>query len=99
MILDIDDFKMVNDQYGHQKGDDVLKKLGIILNNSRRDLDICARYGGEEFAIVLSRINSNEARIISERLRAKVENYFKNEIKITISIGISNCPESSISFK
>ncbi len=96
MILDIDNFKNVNDQYGHQKGDDILKKLGAILNDSRRDLDICARYGGEEFAFVLPHTNSNEAKIISERLRKKVEDYFQDDIKITISIGVSNCPESSI---
>ena len=96
MILDIDDFKIVNDQYGHQKGDDVLKKIGIILNNSRRDLDICARYGGEEFAIVLPHTNINEAKLISERLRDRVEDYFQNDTKITISIGVSNCPKSSI---
>jgi diguanylate cyclase (GGDEF)-like protein len=99
MILDIDDFKKINDKYGHQKGDDILKKLGTILNNSRRDLDICARYGGEEFAIVLPHTDSNEAGMISERLRKKIEDYFKNENKITISIGVSNCPVSSISLE
>ncbi len=96
VILDIDDFKKVNDQYGHQKGDDILKKLGTVLNNSRRDLDICARYGGEEFAIVLPHTNSNEAGIIAERLRKKVEDHFQNDIKITISMGVSNCPDSSM---
>jgi diguanylate cyclase (GGDEF)-like protein len=96
MILDIDDFKQVNDQYGHQKGDDVLIKLAAILNNSRRDLDICARYGGEEFAIILPHTDNDEAKIISERLRKKIEDYFQKDIKITISIGVANCPKSSI---
>jgi diguanylate cyclase (GGDEF)-like protein len=95
IILDIDDFKKINDKNGHQKGDDILRKLGTILNSSRRDLDICARYGGEEFAIVLPHTNCKEAKIISERLRKKVENHFQNEMKITISMGVSNCPESS----
>lgn len=95
-ILDIDDFKKVNDQYGHPKGDEILIKLAIVLNNARRDLDICARYGGEEFAIILPHTNSNEAKSISERVRNKVEDHFKNDIKITISMGVSNCPESSI---
>jgi diguanylate cyclase (GGDEF)-like protein len=94
-ILDIDDFKKVNDRYGHQKGDEVLRKLGIILNSTRRDLDICARYGGEEFAFVLPHTDGNAAKIIAERLRKKVEEYFQNDFKITISVGISNCPESS----
>ena len=96
VILDIDDFKKVNDQYASQKGDDILTKLGAILNNSRSDLDICARYGVEEFAIILPHTNSNEAEMISERIRKKVENYFQTNIKLTISIGVSNCPESSI---
>ena len=96
IILDIDDFKKINDQFGHQKGDEILLKLGKILNNSRRDLDVCARYGGEEFAIILPHTNSNEAKFISERIRTKVENYFLNNIKLTISLGISNCPESAI---
>lgn len=95
IIFDIDDFKKVNDKYGHQKGDDVLKQLGNILNNSRRDLDICARYGGEEFAIILPHTNGNEAKMIAERIREKVEKFFQNDIKITLSIGISNCPKSS----
>jgi diguanylate cyclase (GGDEF)-like protein len=99
VILDIDNFKKVNDKNGHQKGDDVLKKLGTILNNSRRDLDICARYGGEEFAIVLPHTNGKEAKMISERLRKKVEEYFQNDVKITISMGVSNCPDSSIILK
>jgi diguanylate cyclase (GGDEF)-like protein len=96
IILDIDDFKKVNDLYGHQKGDEILRKLGIILDGARRDLDICARYGGEEFAIILPHTNSNEAKKIAERIRKKVEDYFQNDIKITISLGVSNCPESSI---
>ncbi len=94
-ILDIDDFKNVNDRYGHQKGDDVLRKLGAVLNASRRDLDTCARYGGEEFAILLPHTNSNDAMTISERLRKKVEDCFHDDVKLTISIGVSNCPESS----
>ncbi len=96
IILDIDDFKKVNDQYGHQKGDAILRKLGIVLDGARRDLDICARYGGEEFAIILPHTNGNEAKKIAERIRKKVEDYFQNDIKITISMGVSNCPESSI---
>ena len=99
ILLDIDDFKKINDTYGHQKGDEILFKVANILNDSRRDLDICARYGGEEFAIVLPHTKSNEARLIAERIRRKVENYFQNGCKLTISIGISNCPNSSIILK
>ncbi len=94
IMLDIDDFKNVNDIYGHLKGDKVLFELANILANSRRDLDICARYGGEEFAIILPHTNGNEAKVISERLREKIKHFFKKDIKITVSIGISNCPKS-----
>jgi diguanylate cyclase (GGDEF)-like protein len=94
-ILDIDDFKKVNDEYGHQKGDEVLIKLGTILNNTRRDLDICARYGGDEFALVLPHTNGHEAMTISERIRKRINDGFKGDIKITISMGVSSCPDSS----
>ncbi|MBN2041490.1 MAG: GGDEF domain-containing protein [Spirochaetes bacterium] len=96
IILDIDDFKKINDQYGHQKGDEILQKLGIILDGARRDLDICARYGGEEFAIILPHTSSSEAGMIAERIRKNVEDHFRIDIGITISIGISTCPDSSI---
>jgi len=99
VILDIDDFKKVNDQFGHQKGDEVLLKLGSILDKSKRELDICARYGGEEFALILPHTDSNEAIIISERIRKKIEHYFQKDIKITISIGLTNCPDSSATIK
>lgn len=99
IMLDIDDFKRVNDLFGHLKGDEVLSEFGQILLNSRRDLDICARYGGEEFAIILPHTNGEEAKIISERIREKVKYVFRKEIKITVSIGISNCPKSGMTLK
>lgn len=99
IMLDIDDLKKINDRYGHQKGDEVLRKFGLILKNSRQDLDICARYGGDEFTIILPHTHINVARIIAERLRRKVEDSFKNKVKITISIGVSNCPDDSTTLK
>ena len=77
IILDIDDFKKINDKYGHQKGDEALLQIGIILNNSKRDLDICARYGGEEFAVILPHTDVKEAKITSERIRKKIQNFLK----------------------
>ena len=95
LIFDIDDFKHVNDKYGHQKGDRILMDFGSVFRNSKRDLDICARYGGEEFVIVLPHTDIAEAEIIAERYRSVIENKYKNNIGVTTSIGISNCPKSS----
>lgn len=99
MIFDIDNFKKINDQYGHLKGDEILRRLGNILNRSRRDLDICARYGGEEFAIILPHTDCSEALAIAERVRKEIEEYFQNDLKVTVSIGVSNCPDSSVALK
>jgi diguanylate cyclase (GGDEF)-like protein len=95
IFIDIDDFKKVNDVYGHQKGDEVLVELSSIISKSLRDLDICARYGGEEFIIILPHTDINSAEEIAERIRRKVEKYYSKDLKITISIGLANCPASA----
>jgi diguanylate cyclase (GGDEF)-like protein len=99
LLIDLDDFKRVNDIYGHQKGDLVLSQLSGLLNKSSRDLDICARYGGEEFMIVLPHTDSNQAKEIAERIRISVEEYFLKDLNLTISIGLSNCPDSALTRK
>ncbi len=95
VIMDIDDLKRINDEHGHQKGDAVLIKLGGILNTSRRDLDICARYGGDELALVLPHTNGMKAMTISERIRKRINDCFRHDLAITISMGVSSCPDSS----
>ncbi len=95
VMMDIDDFKKVNDSFGHQKGDEILNQIGTLMETSKRELDICARYGGEEFMMLLPHTSSKEAHPIAERLRATVEDFFKSGCKLTISIGVSNCPENS----
>lgn len=99
LLLDIDNFKQINDKFGHQKGDEVLIKLGILLDKSKRELDIYGRYGGEEFICVLPHTDLNEAKKIAERLRIVIEDSFKKEYGLTISIGVSNCPKSSKTIK
>ncbi len=96
IILDIDDFKKVNDCFGHSRGDEILTRLGALLSKSKRDLDVCARYGGEEFAIILPYTKSREAVKISERIRKLVEAYFTSDCGVTISLGVSNCPKSAV---
>lgn len=96
LMLDIDDFKYVNDHYGHLVGDIVLQQIASILKSSIRDIDICGRYGGEEFVVVLVRATHKAACEIAERIRAKIaKNVFyidvvdKTPVSVTISCGIS----------
>lgn len=94
---DIDDFKKTNDRYGHQRGDEVLRLIGAIFNSNARDTDIAARYGGEELAIILPETEMNSAYKLAERMRILVYEEFKNDISITISLGVANCPRHAAS--
>lgn len=90
LLIDIDYFKEVNDQYGHQKGDLVIKKISKLMNEYSRKTDICARWGGEEFIILATNTNLMGAWELAETLRQVVEkNNFEIKIPLTISIGIS----------
>lgn len=89
MMLDIDKFKKVNDSYGHQFGDYVLKTVSNILLNTISSKGYVGRFGGEEFIIILPEIEVNCAYIMGEKIRNKIEKYkFKNDYKLTINIGI-----------
>ncbi|MFA5520070.1 MAG: diguanylate cyclase [Spirochaetota bacterium] len=92
IMADLDNFKNINDNYGHQAGDIILKNIAKIIHDNIRSFDIAARYGGEEFAIILTDTNVDAAYQIAERLRKKVENtVFPGAaipLKVTISIGI-----------
>ncbi|HYE11749.1 MAG TPA: diguanylate cyclase [Patescibacteria group bacterium] len=97
LFIDIDFFKKVNDTYGHKEGDLVLKKLGEILINTCRSMDIVSRNGGEEFSVILIDSPPNRAFEIAERIRRTVENVQieltdNSYINITVSIGISSYP-------
>ncbi len=70
-LIDIDDFKKVNDNFGHQKGDEVLSKIGKILNDSIRQMDFAARYGGEELSIVMPNTKLEQGYKIANRVRKK----------------------------
>jgi len=97
LMMDIDFFKKLNDSYGHAFGDIVLKKVASILISSLRLEDLAARYGGEEFVIILKKMSLEDAKLIAERIRERIESLEfiykekgKNEIvKTTISIGIA----------
>lgn len=99
LIIDIDYFKKINDTYGHQNGDRILKKMAQILKANIRDGDFVARYGGEEFAIILKNCNEKEAYKASEKLRKKVEKYNwsinNKRINVSVSIGIACFPHQA----
>jgi diguanylate cyclase len=93
IMLDIDNFKVVNDTYGHPAGDEVIKILAEIIKKTTRETDIPGRYGGEEFAIILPDTPVANVEFVAERIRRLVEKctvvYDEIDIKFTISIGIA----------
>lgn len=93
IMFDIDHFKMVNDTYGHQAGDEVIKDTCLILRNAKRISDIAGRYGGEEFVVTLMDTDTEGAKILCERLRREIEQrevvHNGQSIKWTISLGIA----------
>src|SRR5216683_219360 len=97
LMVDLDHFKGVNDSYGHLQGDAVLAELASIISTGARESDVCARYGGEEFALILHETNDAGARILAERIRAKVAAHtFPGGLKLTISIGVAATAEPAI---
>ncbi len=98
MIIDIDDFKKLNDNFGHQNGDIVLQELANVLKDSSREIDYVCRYGGEEFSIILTQTGKEQAYVISERIRERIAQYtfpkislFEN-LKVSVSIGLATFP-------
>ncbi|MFU8785603.1 MAG: GGDEF domain-containing protein [Candidatus Izemoplasmataceae bacterium] len=93
LLVDIDHFKTINDNYGHDVGDEILKELSEIFKSRVRESDTVARWGGEEFMFLLSHTTPEGARILADRIRVMVQNnVFKVhglELMITISIGIT----------
>ena len=99
IMVDIDWFKKLNDTYGHENGNIVLKELSRIIKRCVRDVDIFARYGGEEFVIILPQTAAVEATIIGDRIREQVERTVIEagttvKLKITVSVGVSSFPEN-----
>ena len=96
VIMDIDDFKKVNDTYGHLVGDQTLRELANVISTTIRKIDIAARYGGEEFALILPETSINDAKVIVKRLKeniSKIRIEAKNGVVTpTVSIGIADFP-------
>lgn len=92
MMCDIDDFKTINDQYGHDKGDEIIKSIGTIFKSGMRKQDSLARWGGEEYLFLLPETNGNQAMQLAEKLRREVlkEAYTQDDkiFSITVSVGL-----------
>ncbi len=98
IYADLDDFKTVNDRYGHQAGDDVLRAFAEILRKSVREIDVPARYGGEEFAVLLPQTDVLGAERLAERIRAdlaarQVDTRFSAPLAVTASFGVAAFPD------
>jgi two-component system cell cycle response regulator len=95
MILDIDYFKSINDNYGHDAGDDVLREFAVRVRKSIRGIDLACRYGGEEFVIVMPETDLHVAGMVAERLRRSIAgepfavHKGTKRIEVTISIGLT----------
>ncbi|MGA1862633.1 diguanylate cyclase [Deferribacter thermophilus] len=98
IMLDIDDFKKVNDNFGHQVGDNVLRYISTVIKNNIRKVDIPFRYGGEEFLVILPHTNLDQALVVANRICKELnETLFKIKglsLKITASIGVTEARDS-----
>jgi len=103
LMIDIDNFKSLNDTFGHKSGDIVLQRLADLLKNSSREIDYVCRYGGEEFSVILPQTSKERGVEIAERLRQKIVQFEfaeprpNEKLHITVSIGLATYPEHTTS--
>jgi diguanylate cyclase (GGDEF)-like protein len=99
MMIDLDNFRALNEHFGHAVGDHMLKYFSQVIADTIRPSDIPARYGGEEFLVILPETDKEEARAVAERLRTRISLYpfrvdsRKEEVLFTVSIGVTTYPE------
>jgi two-component system cell cycle response regulator len=100
MVLDIDFFKSINDTYGHDAGDDVLREFAMRIKKSIRGIDLACRYGGEEFVIVMPETDMAVAALVAERIRRRIAgepfaiDQGAKAIDVTLSIGLAALGEN-----
>jgi two-component system, cell cycle response regulator len=100
IILDVDDFKRINDRLGHLQGDLVLETVADLMGDATRDIDVAARYGGDELALILVETDNEGATIVGERLRERVRDTEVplrdgGAMGVTISVGVATIPDSA----
>ena len=96
LMLDIDNFKRVNDNFGHNVGDEVIRRLGKVLREGTRGIDLAARIGGEEFAVLLVETKLERGLEVAERLRLAIRNMdVASAGMITASFGVAECPSGA----
>ncbi len=101
IMLDIDNFKSINDRYGHQQGDVALRHVAVVVQENSRDPDVAARYGGEEIALILPHTDLDGAYAIAERIRKSVAELEVplldggGSLRITASVGVAAAFEGS----
>ena len=88
LMVDIDEFKKYNDQYGHVAGDDLLRVVGETLRKALRSIDHVCRYGGDEFVVILSGIGSEQAKIVAEKIRKNITEINLKQ-RVTVSVGLA----------
>lgn len=99
ILFDIDRFKLINDQYGHLKGDEVIQYIAKLITEVTIETDLCFRWGGEEFLIILPDVDLAKALLIAERLRKTLDTTISPTGKpVTVSIGVGHLPESTDNF-
>jgi two-component system cell cycle response regulator len=95
LVIDIDYFKAINDTYGHDAGDDVLRDFALRVRRSIRGIDLACRYGGEEFVVIMPETDMAVATVVAERLRRRIAaepfpiQHGAGKVEVTISVGIA----------
>jgi diguanylate cyclase (GGDEF)-like protein len=98
LLMDLDNFKSVNDRYGHHAGDEVLRQFARVLSRDMRDVDTVARFGGDEFAVILPDTSEDGVRLVANRVRDAVRSAMfripdaEVQIQVSLSVGIALCP-------
>ncbi len=99
LMIDIDHFKSINDEFGHKAGDTVLREVSGLIKDSVREVDTVARWGGEEFLVLLPRCDKKEALESADRIINRISQHSFSPIpgkRLTVSVGVSGVPDSFI---